>query len=178
MFKMERAMSGITERTKVILAADNITVTLGDVIGLLAATEGVASNSDTAIYTSGAKILGVVVGFTDSLNEVITTGTNPAAQTSVSTGTAKATYLVYQPIAGYEWRADLSAASGTTTGSNVAYTFFTMQSGTPGTILESSVAAVGAAGTYPSGSQFMSLGIPADNTSQIIVVCINSYVPF
>lgn len=169
-FAMLRSRTGITEHTKAALAGDSITITLGDVIGLATGSVGIVTNA--AASTSGATVnlLGVVVGFTDSLQDVILTGTNPAAQTSVATGTAHTTYVVYQPTAGYEWLADLDAAAGTTASS--VYEYYNVLSGTPGQLHEASVTNQGTPG------QFLSFGTNPDNSKQVFGCFVTNFIQF
>ncbi|HXP50107.1 MAG TPA: hypothetical protein VN922_09150 [Bacteroidia bacterium] len=140
---------------KKVLLGNTLTVKLGDVIIADQSNFGLATNA--SVTGDSKSILGVVVGFTDVNNSVLSNGD----QTSVATGSGGTTYAVYAPA--FQWMefyAPLDAVSATTTGSDKPFVYFDLQDATQ--LHEASVTHAGSVG------QFLSHGVDPLNSSQVI----------
>lgn len=159
-----------SETTRTILLDNSITVKVGDPIIELVATPNIATN--TAATVSGATnfILGVVVGFTNANEGVISTGTDPsnfpAQIITTATNTTVNKYRArYIPSESWMvWKADLSAVAGTTTNSNLPFTYFLLSGSTAGQVDETSVKLPN---DLTAPLQVLSLGVSSGETSKI-----------
>lgn len=154
---MIRLSTNITnQKLNTVELDDSITVNIGDALTLDASNEGKATNATSSVAGAGKYILGVVVGFTNARGEVLGNGD----VSSQATGTGQGYYAQYVPAdSDLDFVFDLSAVSGTTTGSNLPLVYFNLASASE--LSESSVTNYGTVG------QVLSLGVRADNPSQI-----------
>lgn len=146
----------ISENVHYALLADSITFAIGQAIAGVAGTFGTVTNA--SLNGSNAVILGVITGFTDAYGQVLGNGD----KTSLASGSAQGFYAQYIPANSQnEFYAPLSAASGTTTGSDKPLVYFDLAS-TADQLNEASVQHWGTI------RQFLSLGVDPNNSSQVV----------
>ena len=150
-----------------------LTVSIGDSIAPGATTHTkYATNA-----TTSSKILGIVVALIQSgrvcektsvTGVNATTATNGTAVVSNDNETTQVWSVDYIPsYIPMEYEADIDAVAGTTTDDSGQGTYFTITSGTPGLILNSSALIWSTA--VASGEQFTSMGYSPYNTKKIRV---------
>lgn len=150
------------------VGSSTLTVTVGDLIYI-----GATTHSKYATQaTTSSKVLGVVTALVRAgipCEKTTVTGIN-AAGTAASPGTDNETTGLWSVdyIPSYipmEYEADIDAVAGTTTDDSGVGTYFTITSGTPGLVLNSS-ALIGTT-AFTSATQVTSFGYTSYNTKKI-----------
>lgn len=153
-FKPRRLIS-FTEM-KSALIANSQTIAIGDLVipGATSHAGAVTGAANTTVA-----ILGVVTSIVGANGQVLEKGSVTVASNNETVGMIGVQYV--PTTVNTEWIADTTAATGTTTNSNLPG-MFTVDTATNGLILESSYAA------YTSVKQFFSYGANSLNSSQVI----------
>lgn len=170
-FKPLRKVEG-QDLKRIVLAnavgSSTLTVAVGDPIYLGATTH----NKFATNPTTSSKILGVVTALIRAgtiCERSSVTGVN-AAGTAANTGTDNETTSLWsvEYIPSYipmEYEADIDAVVGTTTDDNGVGAYFTITSGTPGTVLNAS--ALISTTAFTSATQLTSFGYAPYGTKKI-----------
>lgn len=156
-------------QTRHALLNNSLTFKVGDVIIPVGANTGAVTNDTTALLAS-PYVLGVITGFSKLNLEVISQGQDPLNTpnqlTTAADNTTVAQYqAVYVPITTeMEFAATLSAAAGTTTGSDTAFQWFDFTDAR--TLDETSVTAIGA-----TPLAVLSYGVDPEDTTSKTIIC-------